>query len=482
MVCKKCGYEVLDENATYCGVCGSRLDGKKTCPSCKKPNEENVTYCVYCGERMDGKTVCSACNTTYEGRFCPSCGKSAPWAMAQRSARSCNKEKGFKIFDLIGSGLMMLGVLFSLIFVFFIAVSADVSLINMQELGGDTSVSIFDYFGKYYDEMGEYPIEINWLSDTMSNQELIIGIFGTVLVALTLCAVVGFAIVASVIFVRNWMRLSERKADIWAAATILSFLAGVVLFYGLHKLMVDYTAFTLSFKLSGATVCGVVLCSVTLVGSIACKIVGKGNEIVKPKKLVGVCLSLLGVAFCATLFALLGNFSIISKMTANSESFQTAAGALTGNILLITCAELKLKYLPRGIKTDLVYSNVDTFTILNIVNQVLLILAVVAIVLCIIQKLNNLFSQKQGSVLPWAILAVVLTVACLVLSIIANNCVNSICEVDLSLPSDILARIPDVKGSIVMPILLVVFSVLNLATVCVQSALNAKWKKESKAE
>ncbi len=481
MVCKKCNNEVLDENATYCGACGSRLDGKKTCPACKKPNEENVTYCVYCGERMDGKTVCSACGTAYNGQFCPSCGKSE-LVMKRRGGAGYNKEKVLHTFDVVGSGLMMLGVLFALIFVFFIAVTVDVSVIKIADLGLDSDASIFDYFGKYYEEIGEVEAEMKWFYDTMSSQELIIGIIGTVIAALTLCAVVGFAITATIIFVRNWMGLSERKADKWAIATILSFFAGVVTFLGLHKFGMSYNGVEGMLKLSSATVWGIVLCSIALVGSIACKIVAGGSENLQRKQLVRLSLALLGVAFCATLFGIMGNFNILSKMTAHGESLTISAGAMVANILAIACAEQKVEWLPRGTETDSIFSNVETFTVLNTVTQIILILAVVAIILCIMQKLNGVLFQKQSSELVWAIVAVVLTVACLVLSILSKNSLSEICDVDASLSSGIQNNIPDVEGSIAIPILLVVFSVLNLAVACVHSVLNSKWKKSRQAE
>lgn len=482
MVCKKCGYEVLDENATYCGVCGSRLDGKKTCPACKKPNEENVTYCVYCGERMDGKTVCSACNTTYEGQFCLSCGKSAFAHTAQMRTKNFDEEKVCRLFDVIGSGILMLGVLFSLIFVFLISVIGDVSVIKIADLGLDADVSIFDYFGKYYKEMGESANEMEWFYDIMSSQELIAGIMGTVIVGLTLCAVVGFAIVASIIFVRNCMGLSQRKADKWAIATIISFFAGVVTFCGLHRFSLSYNGIEGVMKLSSATVWGIVLCSIALVCSVVCKIISQGKENLQPKKIIGLCLSVLSIAFCATLFGMLGNFSILSKMSMQGESLTMNAGAMVANVLLIACGEQRVGFLSRGDETDLIYSNVETFTIFSTITQGLLILTVIVILAYIIQKLGSLFSRKQSSVLPWAIIVAALAVACLVLSIIANNCISEIFEMELSLSSSISNSLLELEGSILMPILFVVFAVLNLIVACVQSALNVKWKKESKAE
>lgn len=74
--CPTCG-KMNEEGAAFCAHCGKRLDGKFCCPSCGKMNEEGTAFCAHCGKRLDGKTECPFCKTIYEGRFCPSCGRSA---------------------------------------------------------------------------------------------------------------------------------------------------------------------------------------------------------------------------------------------------------------------------------------------------------------------------------------------------------------------------------------------------------------------
>ena len=68
MNCKQCGAPAV-EGATYCGYCGARVDGKKSCHACGKLNDERFAFCIYCGTRIDGKTACKNCGTAHDGAF-----------------------------------------------------------------------------------------------------------------------------------------------------------------------------------------------------------------------------------------------------------------------------------------------------------------------------------------------------------------------------------------------------------------------------
>lgn len=60
MLCGKCGYTNL-QDASYCTICGSKLDGEPTlgepvgsvpCPHCEKLNEPIAVHCRFCGKKM----------------------------------------------------------------------------------------------------------------------------------------------------------------------------------------------------------------------------------------------------------------------------------------------------------------------------------------------------------------------------------------------------------------------------------------------
>ena len=134
MVCEHCGM-VVDDSAVFCNQCGKRVDGKKACPICGKTNEKDFAYCQYCGARIDGKNVCAACGTAHDGEFCPTCGKEkaaeevavTATAIKTESKPFVLTEKHKSLLDMIGGIGMMIGVFFSLLFVFFIGVEINMA-------------------------------------------------------------------------------------------------------------------------------------------------------------------------------------------------------------------------------------------------------------------------------------------------------------------------------------------------------------------
>ncbi|MFA6866527.1 MAG: zinc ribbon domain-containing protein [Clostridia bacterium] len=74
-ICPECFMENA-ENATYCGTCGARLDGKFNCPTCGTLIENKENFCPTCGRRFDGKKECPKCKTLLnnEIQFCTNCG------------------------------------------------------------------------------------------------------------------------------------------------------------------------------------------------------------------------------------------------------------------------------------------------------------------------------------------------------------------------------------------------------------------------
>ena len=96
----------MPDGSTYCGRCGARIDGKKSCPTCGKEIAEEYAYCNYCGVRVDGKTVCE-CGNVFEGAFCFACGKPAKMEKPVRMKKARGESTGLvkKIFGFIGGGV-----------------------------------------------------------------------------------------------------------------------------------------------------------------------------------------------------------------------------------------------------------------------------------------------------------------------------------------------------------------------------------------
>ena len=140
MECKKCGMPTV-EGATFCGYCGERIDGKKACAFCGQFNDEGQAFCVYCGARIDGKKVCKNCGSLYETNFCPTCGYSElkkPQSTQPKKDTQPKKEKKSgkglfaKILDIASNGSLMLGVIFAMIFVFFIGLVTTAEILPLK--------------------------------------------------------------------------------------------------------------------------------------------------------------------------------------------------------------------------------------------------------------------------------------------------------------------------------------------------------------
>jgi len=152
-------------------------------------------------------------------------------------------------------------VLFALVFVFFIGV----------ELDGEKT-NLYTFFGEYYKEMDTTGISSSgvtvskWWKNLLETQTTLYGVFGTVISALTLLSVVGFAAVAAVKYILSWVKKTENTANGWAVASILSFVVGSLLFYAhlrLNVSAVDYADIfsaigeNAEIKFNGATAFGI---------------------------------------------------------------------------------------------------------------------------------------------------------------------------------------------------------------------------------
>lgn len=294
MICKKCGAEMPD-GSVFCGSCGTRIDGKKVCSSCGALNREEYAFCTACGARIDGKKQCAECGTVFEGTFCPACGqKSEQPQPVQRQKKSGN----LFVWHVVSGASGMAGVLFALIFVFFLGVS----YIGETLAGQD----IFYYFGSYYQEMDALNFDqLNatpWMLQLLQGQATAYGVIGTVLCALILISVVAFATVATVKYILGWIKKTYENATGWALACIFSFLIGAVVYslYSSEKLGMDVKT-----VLNGATVAGLVLCAIAILSCVASAIAEKGKEFwqgAKGKTFIctAVCTVLASVLFIFT--------------------------------------------------------------------------------------------------------------------------------------------------------------------------------------
>ncbi len=331
MVCKKCGAE-MDENAFFCGKCGAREGGKAPCQKCGKLNVADALYCGSCGYRLDGKTVCKGCGKTVEGNnaFCVYCGaslkekpvqkaapvapaaspvsskKNDPWATfgyAERKSEGTAKPKAKPIDRLlteqtqrmlatVGSAILMLGALLSLLFCFFIGMEFSVKNVgdSTNSLAGIAQMynagkgqNIFFFFGDCQ-EMFD-----GW------NMYAVVGAG----VAVVTFAVVGIcSLVASVAFVKGVFyddAAQKQTANVNAMAAIIGFLMGVIAFYSCTRQSAELLGIKETTTLNLMTKIGVVAAIILCVFGVLLCMVGKGREYWTQRKSASTLCTVVGL-------------------------------------------------------------------------------------------------------------------------------------------------------------------------------------------
>lgn len=289
MVCKKCGAETLADGAVYCAACGTRLDGKIQCENCNQFNDGANAFCVYCGTRIDGKTVCKTCGELMEGAFCAKCGTAVGKTVkTEKKAKPTTPNKqGLwdKIFGLTSGGVALLGAAFALIFVFLIGfVGVTTETTGTKTVTAEEGMNIYYFFGNAYKDLADVKTQVA----AMQCESLLIAdaylytIICTVLAAVTIGCVVGFAVPAIISYVKYATGKTEKMDSKWALLTILSFLGGVAALFAQNyinvKTVLNGTTQTMMTKANGATIAGVVLCIVFAALWFVAKMVSYGKE------------------------------------------------------------------------------------------------------------------------------------------------------------------------------------------------------------
>ena len=434
MNCKICKTEISDDSI-YCGMCGARVDGKKTCTVCKKEIEESYIYCNYCGARVDGKTVCE-CGNVYEGNFCPVCGKGVAKNVGVREKWNA-LDKGSvakkissvvkKIFSIIGGAAAATCALLALIFVFFIGFDLKIP-VSLSETGiplESTNINIYYFFGKYFREMegvaqtAQYP----WFQNLLSADVNVLGILGIIVCAFTLLSVVGCSVTALVLYLLGWFGKAKDSFEKWAVAATVCFVVGAAAIYGLNQASVSLTGqissvsfgVNVSTVMNGATTAAVVLLAIFAGVFLLCSLVRYNWGKVTGKSVLEAVFSLVGVAFAIVLIC------------AGANVAQYLEGGEDGVLMSMNIGCLQSNLLWTGTFSSNFVNTVEGYTqatealmamnVLNIVVQICMI-AVLVLVGVILYK-NFCAFEGGASSIVCSLVAFVLSIAVLVLSIVA---------------------------------------------------------------
>lgn len=497
MICKKCGAETLVENAAYCGECGARLDGKIQCHACGQFNEDTTKYCVFCGARVDGKKVC-ACGAVYESKFCPICGRAETQQTNVQSTpapvktvdSARKKALWNKIFGFVSGGVALFGVLYAVIFVFFIGLTASVSG-DLSGLGIDLSkiaeCNIFYYFGDAYKEIAdagkmitEYGI-VEKYSTTLVSAMTVTAIFGTIISALTICGVVGFAIPAIISYVKFATGKSEQTGAKWSVASMLVFLLGAVAFYVLNvfgamisvdtssagSVTLSPTEISVGVAFNGATVTAIVFVAIFFALFVAASLAKHGKEWTKASFIKTAVFTVVGGAFAFIVYAIMkGAFVGISVGDATSMNSISVNGSFTYGMTVFLAVISTL--------SNQVVVAAESCVTAAFICQLLEVVFILGILVCaamsIFDRVKNV-DGEQNTGLVWNIVMAALCVGVLVCGIVGQAQLPAVMEAYYAyanVPATSQAQYTVAPAAAIVGL---VFAFVNLAISIVQSAI-----------
>lgn len=122
-----------------------RIDGKKECPKCNKLINENAKFCGFCGTRVDNKIECQNCHKEIDSNldFCPFCGSEIKTKIHHQPKTQNN------VFNLISKIILLsLSCLFIVgVFLSFMTANISGDIINLEnDFSG--KLYIYDFFKK----------------------------------------------------------------------------------------------------------------------------------------------------------------------------------------------------------------------------------------------------------------------------------------------------------------------------------------------
>lgn len=476
MNCKKCGAETV-EGANFCSACGARLDGKKVCRSCGNLVDENFAYCHFCGACLTKNSI-------------PVAKKKA--VKTENGEKPALWSKVFSIINKVSDGVGVLGVLFALIFVFCIGVTAEVGRTE------ETS-NLYYYFSDFFKEINELEvIDPNFRSQYLTSC-YVFGIIGLIVAVASIVCVLTFASLAVVTFVRNYLGYTEKSSVKWSILTMVSYLLGAGAFYMLHIAGLEGEIYT---EMSGATIAGIILCSLALGITCAGKVVARGKGNFRKNVMIKYALALGAIIFASVVFCLIKNSACAIELLVNAndqkESVEASAPFLlfTGGFIAGFDSELSVLYNASGdqvyLATVLEYADSAFLKLLiySIVLQTVTLAGFIFAGVALYKNLRNVGENQSSSAVLWWSLAFASAMCALVFAILFDACLSGFIEDIIKMSNEYLTKnmrpgtvliSGSCEVSFARYIVIMVFCGLGFALSIVQSVFNKKAKVEDEA-
>ncbi len=476
MECLKCGASILADNAVFCHECGARLDGKITCPKCGQLIDDKYAYCVFCGTRIDQNANNAPCDKTFTKQD-------------EQSFANDNGTVGNKVLAWTRAWVGMALVLFALVFVFLIGFQVDLtgqavalSQINFQ--ASQENIKLFYYFNDAYKEIETLKEILDFQSNLTITGAYIHAVMGTVISAVTIACVIGFAATAIVYFIMFFIKKVENNSAKWAVRSVVAYFAGCIALKVLNYCFVDINLVfpgspswgkplnaTITIDFDIATKIGLILCIVGVALYAIFNCIKQGRSGITKTKLFkfgfGVLAATLAIVVCAV-----GQNAIVGTAINMSDGFEQ------NMTLSIKMAQLSfVSFLDSSLKIQSTpildpFSKIDISYTFAVIQEIMMLGIVVCSLCAIATRIFETEGKTKGT-LPFAILTVAFSVAQLITGIVSQSVVHDLYR-ELFASSAVPINTTLILGN---SIITLIFAVLLLAT----SIIHLTTKKRMKS-
>ncbi|MDE5617213.1 MAG: zinc ribbon domain-containing protein [Clostridia bacterium] len=408
MNCFNCGTQNPEE-AKFCRHCGARLDGKTVCPDCKTENVADSNFCICCGRNLS-KTV-SVENTE----------NVKPVAEKNYAEKTLNWKS---VVSTLGGIFSMLGLLFSILFTFFIGlkIKGPTSIVeSINTMGMPKNIDIFYYFGDAYKNITSIDLALPDFTKTSLYFPVILA---TIVFAALLLAMVIMTILTLVKYYLYVTRKSDKDHSAMVIATYFLYLFGVLMFFvfnnSLFSLQQNTATYSVSCEINDLTATGIALSTIFVCASVGCKIAinakgimsGVYNTVFTAISLILVCVSIYltimpHVAYnydAENIYARTNFFSAISLL---GDSYFTKTITTSGGIAALLPA-----------KSTLTVPNAESA--LLIVPAILQILVIVLLLIIAAGYLLNFAKNKKYSNASLSLVSTLATTFLLIFTVISS--------------------------------------------------------------